>query len=146
MHRAPTGGRAAEDLVRLGWLAPPAHGLDAGTLAQEHARLFPDGFVLHVGRRAPAVFAALPADVRQAIWRDAIRRTTGARRQASAASPAWRVTAFAPRGALTQVFVRPRLAARANGAARPAGVAPQDSPAEQAWATRLRQSAWRVPR
>ncbi len=145
MHRAPTGARAAEELVRLGWLAPPAPGLDAGTLAQEHARLFPEGFVLQVGRRAPAVFVALPAEVRQAIWRDAIRRTTGARRQASAASPVWRVTAFAPRGALTHVFVRPRLAAGSTGGARPVGVAPQDPPAEQVWATRLRQSAWRVP-
>jgi hypothetical protein len=97
-------------------------------LAREHARLFPDGFVLHLGRPTPAAFAALSPDVRQAIWRDAIRRATGARRRPSAASPAWRVTALAPQGALTHVFVRKVLR----------------SPDEQAWTERIQPLAWRV--
>ena len=75
--------------------------------------LFPGGFTLRVGHRPPAAFRALPADVRQAIWRDAIRRVAGGRHRASAASPAWQVSAFAPAAAdprLRAAAARPSVA------------------------------------
>jgi hypothetical protein len=89
---------------------------------------------LRVGHRPPAAFRALPADVRQAIWRDAVRRVAGGKHRASAASPAWQVSACAPDGALTQVFVRPRVA----------GVTVERAAQERAWAERLQQSSWRI--
>jgi hypothetical protein len=134
-QRAASGERAADEMVRLGWLTPPAREADDGALEREHERLFPGGFSLRVGHRPPARFRALAADVRQAIWRDAIRRVAGGRHRASAASPAWQVSACAPDGGLTQVFVRPR----------PADVAPDRAAQERAWAERLQQSSWRIP-
>jgi hypothetical protein len=133
------GAVAPDQMERLGWLAAPDRGLDAGALEREHARLFPDGFILRVGRRPPGVFVALPADVRQAIWRDAIRRATGGRRRTSAASAAWNVTAFAPGGTLTHVFVAPRARPQAAEAAD-AGASPH-----RVWAEALKRAAWRVP-
>jgi hypothetical protein len=134
-QRAASGERAVDEMVRLGWLAPPAREADDGALAREHERLFPGGFSLRVGHRPPAPFRVLAADVRQAIWRDAIRRVAGGRHRASVASPAWQVSACAPDGGLTQVFVRPR----------PADVAPDHAAQERAWAERLQQSSWRIP-
>jgi len=130
-----SGAHAVDDLVALGWLAPPVREAAAAALAREHERVFPGGFTLHVGHRPPAAFRALPADVRQAIWRDAIRRVAGGRHRASAASPAWQVSAFAPGGGLTHVFVRPRVVD---------GV-PDRAADERAWAARLQQSSWRIP-
>jgi hypothetical protein len=134
LQRAPNGERATSELVRLGWLAPPRE-TDAAALAREHERVFPGGFTLRVGHRPPAVFRSLPADVRQAIWRDAIRRVAGARHRASAATPAWQVSAFAPGGGLTHIFVRPHVA----------DVTPDRAADERAWAERLQQSSWRIP-
>jgi len=139
LQRAPSGAQAVEQMVRLGWLAAPVHAGDAGGLAREHARAFPGGFTLRVGHRPPAVFRALPAEMRQSIWRDAIRRVAGGRHRASPASPAWQVSAFAPGGGLTQVFVRPRPAAGAEALDR------DRSATERAWAERLAQSSWRIP-
>lgn len=130
-----SGAHAVDELVHLGWLAAPAREVDIAALAREHERVFPGGFTLHVGHRAPDAFRALPADVRQAIWRDAIRRVAGSRHRASAASPAWQVSAFAPGGSLTHVFVRPRPPERA----------PARAADERAWAERLQQSSWRIP-
>ena len=135
------GVSAARELVRVGWLAAPADvgaGVDVGeALAQEHARLFPGGFTLRVGQRPPPVFAALSGEIRQAIWRAAIRRATGARHHPSPASAQWRVTALAPEGRLTQVFVAPRAGAPADGGGAAA------SP-EHAWAERLRRATWQI--
>jgi hypothetical protein len=136
----PEGAVAADELVRIGWLTPPARGFDARALERAHARLFPRGFSLHVGRRPPAAFAALPADVRQAIWRDAIRRATAGRRRTSAASAQWRITAFAPGGTLTHVFVTPRTASPGT----PGGAETSGSPNDQEWAAVLQGSAWRA--
>ena len=128
----------AAQLVGQGWVAAPVSGADAGQLTREHARLFPGGFTLRVGQRAPRAFAALPPDVRQAIWREAIRRATGARRRSSPVLAQWRVTALAPDGRLTRVFVAPRTEARA---AAPDG---GGSEADRDWTRSLQQSAWRV--
>jgi hypothetical protein len=134
-QRAASGSRAIDEMVRKGWLAPPAREADDDALAREHERLFPGGITLRVGQRPPAAFRALPADVRQAIWRDAIRRVAGGKHRASAASPAWQVSALAPDGGLTQVFVR----------RRPGDIAPDHAAQERAWAERLQQSSWRIP-
>jgi len=135
LARAASGAGAVDEMVRLGWLAPPAREADDTSLAREHGRAFPGGFTLRVGHRPPAAFRALPAEVRQAIWRDAIRRVAGGRHRASAASSAWQVTACAPNGELTQVFVRPRRS----------DLAPDRAAQERAWAERLQQSSWRIP-
>ena len=131
------GATAVTELVRLGWLSPPEPALDAAALEREHARLFPGGLVLRVGRRPPAAFAALAADVRQAIWRDAIRRVAGGRRRASPASDAWHVTAFAAAGRLSHVFLAPR---------DPRAIAdPSRALCRRSWALLLQRAAWRVP-
>lgn len=135
----PGGPEAAEELVRLGWLSPPGPAPNAGVLEREHARLFPTGFTLRVGRPPPAAFSVLPADVRQAIWREAIRRVTGKRRRgpSASASSSWQVTALAPEGRLTHVFVAPR---------RPdVGGAAESDPDHRAWAIVLQGAAWGVP-
>jgi hypothetical protein len=147
---ASDGASAARELVRVGWLAAPAKVGDGGdghgdgdgdgdgeALAREHARLFPGGFTLRVGQRPPPAFAALPAEIRQAIWRDAIRRATGARHHPSAASARWSVTALAPEGCLTQVFVAPR-------AGSPTHAGDHATSPERAWAERLRRVTWQV--
>ena len=134
-QRAATGERAVDEMVRKGWLVPPEREADDGALARDHERAFPGGFTLRVGHRPPAAFSALPADVRQAIWRDAIRRVAGGKHRASVASPAWQVSACAPDGGLTQVFVRPRVA----------GVTADRAAEERTWAERLQQSSWRIP-
>jgi hypothetical protein len=134
LQPAASGARAVDEMVRKGWLAPPVRDAAEAALAREHERLFPGGFSLRVGHRPPAAFRALPADVRQAIWRDAVRRVAGGKHRASAASPAWQVSACAPDGALTQVFVRPRVA----------GVTVERAAQERAWAERLQQSSWRI--
>ncbi|HEY7373988.1 MAG TPA: hypothetical protein VIF57_17640 [Polyangia bacterium] len=135
----PTSGGAAgaAELVSRGWLRPPDPGLDAKALEREHARLFPGGLVLRVGRRPPAAFAALAADVRQAIWRDAIRRVTGGRRRASPASEAWHVSAFAAAGRLSHVFLAPRAAGTLAD--------PSRARCHRSWALLLQQAVWRVP-
>jgi hypothetical protein len=90
-----------------------------------------------VGHRPPAAFAALSADVRQAIWRDAIRRATGGRRRASPASEAWHVTAFAAAGRLSHVFRAPR---------DPRALAdPSRAACHRIWALLLQQAVWRAP-
>jgi hypothetical protein len=137
---APRGAAAARELEQRGWLIPPTPGVDARTLERAHAELFPGGFTLHIGRKPPAVFVALAAEVRQAIWRDAIRRTTAGRRRASAASEHWSVHVFAPAGELTQVFVAPR----APRAKEPAAT-PLPSPRDRAWAHLLQQATWQTP-
>jgi hypothetical protein len=133
--RGSGGAAAVAELVRLGWLSPPDPALDAGALEREHARLFPGGLVLRLGHRPPAAFAALAADVRQAIWREAIRRVTGGRRRASPASAAWHVTALAAAGRLSHVFLAPR-----DGTADPSRALRQRD-----WALLLQRAAWRVP-
>jgi hypothetical protein len=147
-YGAPSGAIAAHELARLGWLTPPDAGVDAPALQRAHARLFPGGFTLHVGRKPPAAFVALPPEIRQAIWRDAIRRATAGRRRASAASVQWRVHTFAPHGRLTHVFVAPRAAAPTGLALDPAATQPgapaSASPNDREWDTLLRQSAWRT--
>lgn len=72
-------------------------------LARAHAAIFPEGFVLHVGRRPPASFASLPPVDRQAIWRDAVRALRGSRGRSG-----WMVTAYAPRGAAEVLYVARR--------------------------------------
>ena len=136
---AASGGDAASQLVRRGWLIPPAGELNARALERAHARLFPGGFTLHVGRRPPAAFLALEPEVRQAIWRDAIRRVTAGRRRASPASALWRVHALAPGGTLTHVFVAPRR--------DPPGSPPASGEVSNVheWAQLLRQTTWRSP-
>ncbi|HET6150141.1 MAG TPA: hypothetical protein VFH68_21550 [Polyangia bacterium] len=147
---APDGAAAAHELVRLGWLAAPAPAGDVDALAHEHARLFPGGFILRVGHRPPPAFAGLLPEVRQAIWRDAVRRATGARRHPSPASTHWRVTTLAPEGSLTHVFVAPRIDTAAHEAAHEATheavheAVHEDSPA-RAWARRLKEAGWHLP-
>lgn len=112
---------------------------DARVLEREHARLFPSGFTLRIGRPPPAAFSVLPADIRQAIWREAIRRVTGKRRRgpSASASSSWQVTALAPEGRLTHVFVAPR---------RPGvGGASETDPDQRAWALVLQAATWAVP-
>jgi hypothetical protein len=136
-RRIAGGAAGVAELVRLGWLRPPDPTLAPAALEREHARLFPGGLVLRVGHRPPAVFAALSADVRQAIWRDAIRRVTGGRRRASSASHAWHVTAFAAAGRLSHVFLAPR---------DPRALAdPSRAACHRIWALLLQQAVWRAP-
>jgi hypothetical protein len=155
LQTLPAGGsgRAVQELVRLGWLIAPTGPLDADQLTRAHARLFPEGFTLRVGHAPPRAFAALAGEVRQAIWRDAIRRATGIRRRASPASASWRVTVLAPAGRLTHVFVAPRAAAPGDasdvvtGVANAVAIAAASgmSAPDREWAQLLRQSAWRGP-
>jgi hypothetical protein len=135
-YSAPDGAAAVQAIVRLGWLTPPAAGVDARALEHAHADRFPGGFTLHVGHRPPPAFLALTAEVRQAIWRDAIRRATAGRRRASVASAQWRVHAFAPGGRLTQVFVTPRDDRSAS---------PSPSTNAREWARMLQRSMWQIP-
>ena len=145
-YRAPSGAIAAHELARLAWLMPPDPGTHAPALQRAHARLFPGGFTLHVGRRPPAAFVGLPPEVRQAIWRDAIRRVTAGRRRASAASAQWRVHTFAPHGRLTHVFVAPRAAAAGGLAPEPTGARSGGlaSSSEREWDRLLQRSGWRT--
>lgn len=93
-------------------------------LGAVHARLFPDGFVLRVGRAAPARFRALDPDIRQAIWRDAVRAHRGMRGRSG-----WFVTCFAPDGPTEAVFAAPR---------------PVDAGKSHAWWAELEPASWRL--
>lgn len=102
-HLAPAPGRdQACSLEKAGLVRLPESG-ELDELARAHARFFPDGFVLHVGRRPPSSFLALPATQRQAIWRDAVRAQRGIRGRSG-----WFVTAYAPRGAAEILYVTRR--------------------------------------
>jgi hypothetical protein len=111
---------ALEARERLGRPALPA----LATLESEHARLFPEGFVLRVGRRPPPRFEALEGVARQAIWRDGLRHQRGIRGRS-----AWFVTTFAPRGAAEVLFVSPR---------------PITSEQAQAWRAKIAPFGWRI--
>ena len=76
---------------------------DLETLRAAHARLFPAGFVVRVGRSPPRAFTELPPRLRQEIWREGIRAARGAPSRIRFA-----VTAYAPRGAVDALFVTPK--------------------------------------
>ena len=98
-------------LVERGMLgrAPPGR-LD--DLRAEHARLFPEGFVVAIGQAPPPSFRALSPATRQALWRDAIRAGRGAKRHSR-----WYVTIFAPDGAAEAIFAAPKPVEPARAAA-----------------------------
>ncbi len=115
--RAQRRALEAEGLLR----APePA---ELGELARAHARIFPEGFVVEVGRRPPPAFAALSAVDRQAIWRDAVRALRGSRSRSG-----WMVTAYAPRGTAEVLYVAKR---------------PVRSKEATEWASLLSRATWR---
>ncbi len=97
---------------------------DASELGAVHARLFPEGFVLRVGRAAPARYRALDPEVRQAIWRDAVRAHRGMRGRSG-----WFVTCFAPDGPTEAVFAAPR---------------PVDPARSEAWWRELEPASFRL--
>ena len=103
-----------------------ATGTHLADLAATHARLFPEGFVVRVMRRAPARFLALSSVVRQAIWRDALRAHGAGRARARSG---YHVTTFGPRGAIEAVFVSPRPVAPASAGE---------------WTKALRTCGWQV--
>jgi hypothetical protein len=88
-------------------------------LEAEFVRLFPQGFVVHVGRRPPAAFASLAPVERQAIWRDALRAQRGSRSRSG-----WFVTSYAPDGATEAFFATRRPVTAEEGARWHAIVAP----------------------
>ncbi|CAN5903754.1 hypothetical protein BH11MYX4_BH11MYX4_32970 [soil metagenome] len=95
-------------------------------LAATHARLFPEGFVVQIMRRAPPRFLALSPVVRQAIWRDALREHGGGRAQGRSG---FHVTTFGPRGPIEALFVSPRPVASADAGE---------------WRKALRRCGWQV--
>jgi hypothetical protein len=72
-------------------------------LRDRYAELFPDGFVVALGRRPPARFALLEPAERQAIWEDALRALRGARGRSRHF-----VTCHCPDGPVEAVFATPR--------------------------------------
>lgn len=73
-------------------------------LRAAHGIAFPEGFVLEVGARPPEAYLRLPAVVRQAVWRDAVRDLGGRRQHRSG----YGVVPYAPDGAIRAVFAAPR--------------------------------------
>lgn len=84
-----------------------------------YTRLFPEGFVLHIGRPSPSRFLGLEPTVRQAIWRDALRSQRGMRSRSG-----WFVTAYAPHGTTEVLFATPRPVKSEEAAAWYAHLAP----------------------
>ncbi|HEY8073885.1 MAG TPA: hypothetical protein VIF62_07245, partial [Labilithrix sp.] len=105
-------GAAHEVLAELasrGVLDDRANHDDDDALAAAHARLFPKGFALVVGRAPPETFAALAPSMRQAVWSDALRDLRRRRGGGAAKSQrAWYVTAHAPDGPIRAIFGAPR--------------------------------------
>jgi hypothetical protein len=126
-HLTCLGTRPADEqrsaLEQAEILHPPEEP-DERALAEAHARLFPDGFVMEVGATPPAAFLALPETTRQAIWRDAVRARYGARGR----SP-WFVTVRAPGGAAEVLYVAKR---------------PIEPKAAAEWHAVLTKVGWRV--
>ena len=122
-HGAATAEAHRKNLETNERLARPDDGALA-SLERAHARLFPKGFVLRVGRRPPPSFEALEPAARQAIWRDGLRH----QRRIRGRSP-WFVTTFAPRGPAEVLFVAPR---------------PITSEEAQAWHTQIAPFGWRI--
>jgi hypothetical protein len=90
-------------LAASGLLAEPDRAREAGRLAAEHARFFPEGIVLHIDKPAPRRFLDLPSATRQAIWRDALRFHVGARGRSG-----WFVSCQTRDGIPEVVFAAPR--------------------------------------
>ncbi len=121
---ATDGPAALVHLSRRGSLLAPAESPDLEALGAAHARIFPEGFVLWVGRSAPPRYVALASPIRQAIWRDAVRAQRGNRGRSG-----WFVTAYAPEGATKVIFAAPR---------------PVTSEQATAWYRLLWPHGWRV--
>ncbi|HVH45309.1 MAG TPA: hypothetical protein VM925_23310 [Labilithrix sp.] len=90
-------------------------------LRAEHTKLFPDGFVLRLDAPPPEKFLDLPASVRQAIWRDALRFNVGARGRSG-----WFVSCRTRDGAPEAIFVAQRPISPERAAAWRAAVSAAD--------------------
>jgi hypothetical protein len=101
-HEVPAS-EARRLLVARAILTEPDPSNGVERLAAEHARLFPEGFVLRVGAAPPRRFLALAPAMRQAIWRDALRARAGARGRSG-----WFVTSLSRVGSPEAVFAAPR--------------------------------------
>ncbi len=99
-----TGGEIAASLASRGALGRAGEDASLARLRAAHAAGFPEGFVLEVGAPPPDAYLRLPAVVRQAVWRDAVRDLGGRRQPRSG----FGVVPYAPDGAIRAVFAAPR--------------------------------------
>jgi hypothetical protein len=115
---ASPGAAQSKRLEEAGRLGRPGEpGL--ADVEAAYKRLFPEGFVLHIGQTSPSRFLALEPTVRQAIWRDALRSQRGMRSRSG-----WFVTVYAPHGATEVLFAAPRPLKSEDAAAWYAHLAP----------------------
>ncbi|HVJ91510.1 MAG TPA: hypothetical protein VM580_17020, partial [Labilithrix sp.] len=102
-HGSGDGRTLLAELGALGRLMAPSASLNEQMIAF-YTRLFPCGMAIRVGRRPPRAFLAISPVVRQAIWRDAVRRNAG---RTGRGVPEWFVSVHAPKGSIEILFVAP---------------------------------------
>jgi hypothetical protein len=114
---ASDGKAAWRRVVASGRAAPPSGDVLESAIT-EHRRLFPDGFVLRLGKPAPATFLALAPSTRQAVWRDALAADRRRRGRSG-----WCVVPYAPDGVIAAIFAARRPVAPERMAAFRAHIA-----------------------